>query len=64
MRVAGVAISIILVVVVVAVVLETLLIQWAWNTLLVPTFGLSTIDFWQALAAAVILSAIGGGSRR
>lgn len=36
--------------------LVSLAIQWGWNTLLTPLFGLPPLDFNQAFAAFILLS--------
>jgi urea transporter len=55
------AIGIGVIVAVVALVgtVSTLVVQWAWNTLMPPIFGLPELSFWQALALSILLSAVG-----
>lgn len=38
--------------------LMALAIQWGWNTLLTPLFGLPPLDFNQAFAAFILLSVL------
>jgi len=40
--------------------LSGVIIMWAWNMLLHGIFNLPIINFWQGLAASLILSAVGG----
>lgn len=40
-----------------------LALQWAWNMVMPAVFDLPTIDYGQAAALALLLSAISAGSR-